>query len=86
MAAAGNESEQEENGEVTCVTRKLMRPAFEGRTGKQVSDAFQAWRLSYSLPKRNCLKAATHPVWAHKPVSVLSFRLVGRSVLVKVIY
>lgn len=62
-----------------------MRPAFEGRTGKQVSDAFQAWTLSYSLRKRNCLKAATHPVWAHKPVSVLSFKQVSRSVLVKVI-
>lgn len=36
--------------------------------------------------ERNYVKAATHPVWAHKPVPVLSFRQVCRSVLVKVTY
>lgn len=39
--AAANESGQEENREMTCVTRKLMRPPFEERTRKQFSNTFQ---------------------------------------------
>lgn len=85
-AAAGNESGQEVNGEVTCVTRKLMRASLRGKDRKAVLQCTLGIEAELLITERNYLNATTYPVWAHKSVTLLSFRQVCRSALVKGIY